>query len=86
MIAPFVSALFVSAAGIAATAGILSGVLSLFQKHIKPRDNNRGAGRGTGSGAGGGASGADAYIFMDTKPLDLPRPSADEPHGAGAGT
>jgi hypothetical protein len=86
MIAPIVSALFVSAAGIAATAGLLSGVLSLFQKHIKPRDDNRGTGAGTGTG--GGASGSGDYYVRDLKPLDLEisRPGSGEPRGAGAGT
>lgn len=84
MIAPFVIALFVSAAGVAATAGILSGVLSLFQKHVRPRDNGRGT--GTGAGTGGGASGD--YHFLDLKSLDRERsmPSSGEPRSAGAGT
>jgi hypothetical protein len=86
MIAPFVSALFVSVAGIAATAGILSGVLSLIQKYVRPRDNGRGT--GTGAGTGGGPSESGDYNFVDLKPLGRERsmPSSGEPRSAGAGT
>jgi hypothetical protein len=61
MIPPIVSALFVSVVGIAATAGILSGVLSLFQKYVKPRDNGSSTGRGAGTGGGTPESGE--YYF-----------------------
>jgi len=42
MIASIISALLVSAAGIAGTAGILSGILSLFQKYFKPSNKEQG--------------------------------------------
>lgn len=91
MIAPFVSAVLVSAIGVVATTGILTGILSLFQKYIKPSSQDKGAstgtGTGSGSGTGGGVSGVSDHVFLSTEALDLKiRKHMGGARGAGAGT